>query len=111
MGRIIGKKARKNKKSKIPKNRDIEEIVEQEETSLTMKDVVQQIDKTIEQKRKEFVNSLKQINKEIEKKVEWHNKRVDAQENDKKRKAELLKAISKMEEQQANEETENEKEI
>ena len=47
MGRIIGKKARKNKKSKIPKNRDIEEIVEQEETSLTMKDVVQQIDKTI----------------------------------------------------------------
>ena len=111
MGRIIGKKARKNKKSKIPKNRDIEEIVEQEETSLTMKDVVQQIDKTIEQKRKEFVNSLKQINKEIEKKVEWHNKRVDAQENDKKRKAELLKAISKMEEQPSNEEIENEKEM
>ena len=76
-----------------------------------MKDVVQQIDKTIEQKRKEFVNSLKQINKEIEKKVECHNKRVDAQENDKKRKAELLKAISKMEEQPSNEETENEKEI
>lgn len=55
MGRIIGKKARKNKKSKIPKNRDIEEIVEQEETSLTMKDVVQQIDKTIEQKEKSLL--------------------------------------------------------
>ena len=111
MGRIIGKKIRKHKKSKISKDRDIEEIVEQEENSLTMEDVVQQIDKTKEQRREKFVNSLKQRNEEIDKKVEWHNKRVDAQENDKKRKIELLKAISKMEEQPSNEEIENEKEI
>lgn len=111
MGRIIGKKTKKYKKSKISKNRDIEEIVEQEETSLTMKDVVQQIDEIKEQKRKEFVNSLKQKTEEIEKKVEYHNKRVDAQEKDKKRQIDILKAISKVERQPSNEEIEQEREI
>lgn len=93
---------KKNKKIKIPKNRDIEEMIEQEENNIsymTMEDIVYEIDqKNLQkQKREEFIKGLKQESEkvELEKKIESHNKRIEAQEHDEKRRIELLKAMNK----------------
>lgn len=109
---------KKNKKIKIPKNRDIEEMIEQEENNIsymTMEDIVYEIDqKNLQkQKREEFIKGLKQESEkvELEKKIESHNKRIEAQEHDEKRRIELLKAMNKAEKQPSIEEIAIEKEI
>lgn len=106
---------KKNKKIKIQKNRDIEEMIEQEEnkniSSITMEDIIYEIDQ--KKKREEFIKQLKERAEkaELEKKIESHNKRIEAQEHDEIKRIELLKAINKIEKQPSIEEIEQEKEI
>lgn len=92
------------KKNKIQKNRDIEEMIEQaeeKETIESMKEIIAKMDK----KREEFRNRLNreeetEQQEEITTKLKNVYARKDAQEADKKRRIELLKAIDKVEKEQ-----------
>ena len=80
------------KKNKIPKGKDIEDIVFKEdyESIKTMEDVVKTI--KIKTKREQFTESIR---KGIDKKVENYCKRKEIQEAEEKKQLELLKVIEK----------------
>lgn len=89
---------KKRKKIIIPKNRDIEEFVEQEERKTkieTMEEVIAQMEK-----REEFRNRIKYENMLMDKKLQNVYSRKDAQLAVQKRKEKYLKAINRLEEQE-----------
>lgn len=89
---------KKRKKIIIPKNRDIEEFVEQEERKTkieTMEEVVTQMEK-----REEFRNRIKYENMPMDKKLQNVYSRKDAQLAVQKRKEKYLKAINRLQEQE-----------
>ena len=89
---------KKRKKIIIPKNRDIEEFVEQEERKTkieTMEEVIEQ-----KKKREEFRNRIKYENMLMDKKLQNVYSRKDAQLAVQKRKEKYLKAINRLEEQE-----------
>ena len=92
---------KKSKKIKIPKNKDIEELVEKEENTekiKTMKDAMTKIDEKKEG-FKERISVEKQNEGKVEnKKLQNVYARKDAQVAEQKRRIDLLKAISKIEE-------------
>lgn len=108
----MGKKQRNSKKIKIPKNRDIEEIVEQaekEEKIESMEQVTAKIDEQslVEKKKQEFKKSLEvpdetvnvsDDDKKIEIRVKNYSARRDAQIADHERIIAYLKAMNKIEE-------------
>lgn len=77
---------KKNKKMKIPKNKDIEEIVDREERKLKKGEI----------KKQEFKEKIKVSNKKIQNVFE----RKDAQMAETKRKEILMKAINKVQEKE-----------
>lgn len=90
---------RNSKRIKIPKNKDIEEIVEKAENKTeikTMKEVIEYKDK----KDKEFRNRIKYDNSSTNKKLQNVYRRKDAQLADQKRKEEYLKAMNKLEQEE-----------
>jgi len=74
------------KKIKIPKNKDIEEIVYENE------DNVSKSEKKEEKARTKFVENVK-INPKF---LDSYNKRKDAQNKEEEKKVELLKTIAKI---------------
>lgn len=86
--------AKKNKKNRIPKNKDIEELVEQMETEGNLKE------------RKEFVQNLKVEDSQIKRRVKNFSDRRDAQIAEEERKQDYLKAMNKLEELNDNNEIE-----
>ncbi len=88
-------------KIKIPKNRDIEELVAQEEENgekriESMEDVMEQI----QNEEQEFRNRLKYNVQYVDKRFQNMCKRRDAEVKDEKRKEAYLKAMNKLEEQE-----------
>lgn len=109
---------KKNKKNIIPKNRDIEEMIEQQEQKriekikqteykedITMEDVISQIDK----KEQETKNNIKRRQEQFKKRLQNVFARKDAQVADKKRQDDYLKAIGKIEQKEKEEQEEQEK--
>lgn len=86
--------AKKNKKNRIPKNKDIEELVEQMETEGNLKE------------RKEFVQNLKVEDSQIKRRVKNFSDRRDAQIAEEERKQDYLKAMNKLEKLNDNNEIE-----
>ncbi len=88
---------RKSKKIKIPKNKEIEEFVEQSERA-----------EKIDNKKQEFKKSLEVRNDEnqIERRMKNFSNRKDAQDAEHKRKLAYLKAMNKVEELSDEDETE-----
>lgn len=108
---------RKSKKIKIPKNRDIKELVEQSESTEkldTMETVIEMMDKkrqefkkSLEVKKEEIEVEKEEIDKEqIEKIVKNFSNRKDAQNAEYQRKVAYLKAMNKVEELSNEDETE-----
>ncbi|MCI8362017.1 MAG: hypothetical protein HFJ41_02565 [Clostridia bacterium] len=110
--------AKKNKKNIIPKNRDIEEIIEKEEQKsiekikqteykedITMEDVISQIDK----KDQEAKNKRKKQQEQFKKKLQNIYARKDAQVADQKRQDNYLKAIARIEQKEKEDQEEQEK--
>ncbi len=110
--------AKKNKKNLIPKNRDIEEMIEKEEQKsikeikqpeykedITMEDVISQID----QKDQEAKNKRKKEQEQFKKKLQNVYVRKDAQVADKQRQDNYLKAIGRMEQKEKEDQEEQEK--
>lgn len=86
-------------KIKIPKNKDIEEIVEKEEGKTqieTMEGVIVQMD----EKEKEFKDRVKCDDISMNKKMKNVYARKEAQLAEQKRKEEYLKAINKLQDQE-----------
>lgn len=100
---------RKNKRNIIPKNRDIEEMVEGKEEKrieqpeykedITMEEVIAQMDKS-SQKLKD---SRKKEQEQFKKKLQCTYDRKDAQYADELRKRAYSKAITRMEEKEQEE--------
>ncbi len=84
--------------SKIPKNRNIEEIVNTED-DITMEEIIRQMDE--KEKRKKEEN--KRDRKSFQKKLQQACTRKDAQLAENKRKEEYQKAVAKIIEQQEEE--------
>lgn len=82
-------------KIKIPKNRDIEEIVEQEEGK-TKKETMEEVIVQMEKREKEFKDRIKCDNMSMNKKLQNVYKRKDAELADEKRKIAYLKAMDKI---------------
>ena len=83
-------------KTKIPKNRSLREMYEQDESMI---EEIRQSD----ERKKQFIDTLKKIKdeKEVnEKKLQNYYARRDAQEAEKKRKEEYIKAMNKLQEQE-----------
>lgn len=108
---------RKSKKIKIPKNRDIEEFVEQSESAEkidTMEQIIEMMDKkrqefkkNLEVKREEIEVEKEEIDEEqIEKRVKNFSNRRDTQNAEYKRKVAYHKAMDKVEELNNEDETE-----
>lgn len=92
---------KKSKKIKIPKNKDIEELVEKEENTEKIKTTKDAMTKIDEKKEgfKERISVEKQNEAKVEnKKLQNVYARKDAQVAEQKRRIDLLKAISKIEE-------------
>lgn len=90
---------KKSKRIKIPKNRDIEEFVEQEESKTeikTMEEVITQMEK----REKEFRDKIKHDTMLKNKKLQNVYARKDAQLAEQKRKEGYLKVINKLQEQE-----------
>lgn len=96
------------KKNKIPKNRDIEELVAHEDGSeqiKDMQDVINEIDNKEELRKRIKVEQLtaqeldEKVKEEISRKVENYNRRKDAESAEEKRRIALLKAMNKIEEE------------
>ena len=87
---------KKSKRIKIPKNRDIEELLEQDDKIETMEEVIEIMDN----KEKEFRDRIKLENISINKKIENVYARKDAQIADENRKAEYIRAMNKLQEQE-----------
>jgi len=94
------------KKNKIPKNRDIEDIVfkEDNETIKTMEDIVKSAkneenkeDEEIKTEREQFTEAMRAS---IAKKTESYSEIKDSKRAEQKRQAELLKIIQKNREQE-----------
>lgn len=85
-------------KTKIPKNRSLREMYEQDES---MKEEIKKTDK-----KKQFIENLKKANVEKielevnENKLNNYYERRDAQAAERKRKEEYIKAINKLQEQE-----------
>ena len=93
---------KKRKKIRIPKNKDIEELIEQEENGEkieSMEEIIAQIDDK-KQEFKDRINAKEEQNKKIKNMCA----RKDAQVAEEKRRVDLLKAMSELEESQENEE-------
>lgn len=88
----------KKKKIRIPKNKDIEELIEQEENGEkieSIEDIIAQID----YKKQEFKDRVN-VKEEQNKKIKSMCARKDAQVVEEKRRVDLLKGMSKLEESQ-----------
>lgn len=92
--------------SKIQKDKDIEELVEQEDRKLndenTTKDM-QDIIKDIDRKAREFNNRVRIEKEAMKKKVDNYSKRKDSQNVEEEKKNELRKVMNKIEEKQKEE--------
>lgn len=90
---------KKSKRIKIPKDRDIEEFVEQEERKAKIRARKEVITQTKE-REKEFRDKIKQDTILMDKKLQNVYARKDAQLIEQKRKEEYLKVINKLQEQE-----------
>lgn len=101
---------KRNKKNTIPKNRDIEEMIEkiqqpEYKEDITMEEVISQIDK----KNEETKNERKKEQEQFKKRLQSTFTRKDAQVADKKRQDDYLKAIGRIEQKEKEEQEEQEK--
>lgn len=93
------------KKNKIQKNRPINEMlgkkeIKKEEETITMEDVIAKMDK----KQQEKQEKAKQLRKQFNKKIQDMARRKDNRFAEDQRKSEYLKAVSKLEEKQKEQE-------
>lgn len=109
--------AKRNKKNQIPKNRDIKEMIDQQEQKniekiqqpeykedITMQDVITQIDK----KDQEVKDKRKKEKEQFKKRLQSVFDRKDAQYADELRKRAYLKAIGRIEQKEKEEQEEQE---
>lgn len=109
--------AKRNKRNIIPKNRDIEEMIEKQgqksieeleqseyKEDITMKDVISQIDK----KDQELKDKIQEQKQQFNKRLQSVFNRKDAQYADELRKRAYSKAITRMEEKEQQEQEEQE---
>lgn len=103
MGRSVSKKAKKiSSKRKIPKNLDIEELVDREERKMAQEEKKNAVNKQ-ENKQIEFKETLKVEKSEqtsMNKKLQNVYARKDAQLAEKRRRDDMLNTIRRMEEQE-----------
>ena len=89
----------KSKRIKIPKNRDIKELVEQEKNEGEI-DSMEKVIGHMDKKEQEFRNRIKFDNSSTNKKLQNVYKRKDAQLAEQKRKEKYLKAMNKLEQEE-----------
>lgn len=94
----------KKKKNLIPKNRDIEDMIFEEENKSikNMEDVVETIKEDEKQEKTEREQFTEEIRARIDKKVENYCKRKESQNAEQKRQTELYKAIERNKQEEEN---------